>query len=103
MRIQNIAVIGLLILITLAACAGIQTQHQKIATACEGAATAADAIATGVDGGRVSKAQAEEALRVYRTTTPFCEPEPVPSINSVDYAALITAAAQLTAIAEKSK
>jgi len=84
-------------------CAGIQTQHQKIAAACESAATAADVIAVGTTGGRISTAQAQTALEVYRITVPFCEPEPVASLNSADYAALITAAAQLSILSEKAK
>jgi hypothetical protein len=84
-------------------CSSLQTQHQKIAAACEGAATAADSIAAGVDAGRVTKAQAKQALEVYRVTVPYCEPEPVSSLNSADYAALITAAAQLATLSEKPK
>jgi pyruvate/2-oxoglutarate/acetoin dehydrogenase E1 component len=32
-------------------CAGLQTQHQKIAAACEGAATAADSVALATEQG----------------------------------------------------
>jgi hypothetical protein len=84
-------------------CSSLQTQHQKIAAACEGAATAADSIAAGKDAGRVTPAQAKQALEVYRVTVPYCEPEPASSLTSADYAALITAAAQLATLSEKAK
>ncbi len=84
-------------------CGGIQTQRQKIATACEGAATAADTIAIGVGSGRITPSQAADALLVYRVTVPFCQPEPVAKLNDVDYAALINAAAQLATLSEKAR
>ena len=80
-------------------CAGLQTQRQKIAVACEGAATAADSIAVATTSGRVSKEDAAKALAVYKTTVPFCQPEPLSRLSSVDYAALIAASASLSAIA----
>lgn len=85
------------------ACAGIQTQQQKIAAACEGAATAADTIAAGTVGGRITKEQAADALLVYRATIPFCQPEPVSKLSDVNYAALIAAAAQLALLSEKAR
>jgi hypothetical protein len=87
----------------LVACSSLQTQHQRIAAACEGAATAADSIAAGKEAGRVTAAQAKQALEVYRVTVPYCEPEPATSLSSADYAALITAAAQLATLSEKPK
>ena len=80
-------------------CAGLQTQHQKIAAACEGAASAADSIAVATESGRVTQEQAQNALAVYRTTVPFCQPVPLSKISDVDYAALIAASASLSAIA----
>lgn len=84
-------------------CAGLQTQHQKIAAACEGAATAADSIAVATENGRLTKEQANQALAVYKTTVPFCQPEPLTKLSSVDYAALIAASAQLSALAGGAK
>jgi hypothetical protein len=92
-----VAVAGLI------SCSSLQTQHQKIAAACEGAASAADSIVAGVDSGRITAAQAKEARDVYRVTVPFCEPEPVASLGSDDYAALVAAAAQLAALSENAK
>lgn len=92
-----------LILSAFSGCAGIQTQHQKIAVACEAAATAADSIAVATEQGRVTKAQATQALAVYKTTVPFCQPEPLTKLSSVDYAALIAASAQLSAIVGGAK
>lgn len=89
--------------LALVACVGVQTQHQKIATACEASASAADAIASATLAGRVSKDQAREAVRIYKTTVPFCEPAPVETLGSVDYAALLSAAADLATTAERSK
>lgn len=80
-------------------CAGLQTQHQKIAVACEGAATAADSIAVATESGRVTKEQASKALAVYKTTVPFCQPVPLTKLSDLDYAALIAASASLSAIA----
>lgn len=85
-----------------AGCATLQTQHQKIATACESAATAADVIAAGTNAGRIDKEQAQQALKVYRATVPFCQP-PVERLDAVSFASLIAAAAQLTTLAEKAK
>ena len=84
-------------------CAGIQTQHQKIAVACESAASAADTIAIGAGAGRVTPEQATKALAVYRTTVPFCQPEPVTKLSDVNYASLIAAAGQLTVLAGEAK
>lgn len=84
-------------------CASLQTQQQKIAVACESSASAADAIAIATTAGRVSKAQAQQALAVYRVTVPFCQPQPVESLSSVDYAALLSASAQLTLLAENTR
>lgn len=84
------------------ACSTVGTQHQQIAAACEASASAADAIAIAAQAGRVTKAQAQQALGIYRTTVPFCQPVPVASLSSVDYQALILAAAQLTSIREKA-
>jgi outer membrane scaffolding protein for murein synthesis (MipA/OmpV family) len=84
-------------------CASLQTQHQKIAAACEGAASAADSISIGVTAGRVTAAQARQALDVYRLTVPFCQPQPVETLSAVDFATLLSAAGQLAAISEQSK
>ena len=97
------SILTIALLVMLAGCNTFQTQHQKIAAACEGAATAADTIAAGTVGGRISKDQAADALRVYRVTVPFCQPEPVSKLSDVDYAALVAAAAQLALTAEKAK
>ena len=84
-------------------CAGLQTQHQKIAAACEGVATAADSIAVATENGRLTKEQANQALAVYKTTVPFCQPEPIQKLSAVDYAALIAASASLSAIVGGAK
>lgn len=99
------ALLGCVVMATTAfsGCAGLQTQHQKIAVACESAATAADTIASGVAAGRLTADQATKALSVYRTTVPFCQPEPVAKLSDVNYAALINAAGQLTTLAGESK
>jgi hypothetical protein len=94
------------IVITCAAfggCASFTTQHQQIAVACESSATAADAIAAGVDAGRVTSAQANQALTIYQVTVPFCEPQPLEQLSQVDYIALVTAAAELTTLSENTR
>ena len=83
-------------------CASLQTEHQKIAVACEGAATAADSISVATEQGRLTAEQASQALAVYRSTVPFCQPEPLDHLNQVDYTALIAASAQLAALAEEA-
>lgn len=97
------AMLAIALLALVAGCAGLQTQHQKIAAACEGAATAADSIAVATENGRLTKEQANQALAVYKTTVPFCQPEPLTKLSSVDYAALIAASAQLSALAGGAK
>jgi hypothetical protein len=106
MKNWMLSIVILMCLLTvglMVACSSLQTQHQQIAAACEGAATAADSIAAGVDSGRITIDQAKQALKVYRVTVPFCEPEPVSSLSSADYSTLLAAAAQLAALSEKPK
>lgn len=95
--------LGLAVGLALVACAGVQSEHQKIAAACETSAAAADAIASAKAAGRVTQAQAAQALAIYKTTVPFCEPAPVGSLSSVDFAALLAAAAELTTTAGTAK
>lgn len=98
--------IGLLMVLSLcgfSACSSIQTQHQQIAAACESAASAADAVAAGAEAGKVTTAQAQQAVKVYRVTVPFCEPQPRESLGSADYTLLIESAAQLATIAREAK
>ena len=82
--------------IGLAACAGLQTQKQQIGAACETAASALEAVTAAKVAGRASAAQLADAIRVYKPTVVFCQPVAA-SLSSVDYAALIRAAATLAA------
>jgi hypothetical protein len=84
-------------------CATMQSQHQKIAVACEGAATAADSIAVATENGRLTTEQANQALAVYQVTVPFCQPVPLSTLSDIDYAALIAASAKLAAISENAR
>lgn len=76
-------------------CAGLQTQHQKIGAACETAASALEAVTAAKIAGKATQAQLQDAIRVYEPTQQFCQPV-AESLSSVDYAALIRAAATLT-------
>lgn len=78
-------------------CAGIQTQHQKIAVTCESVASAADAIAAAKVAGRITEAQRAQAEAVYRKTVPMCQPV-AETLTAAAYATLTGAAAQLAAI-----
>lgn len=82
--------------LVLAGCAGIQTQHQKIGAACATSTAALQAVTAAKVNGKATKAQLEDAIRVYTPTKAFCEPVAT-SLSSVDYAALLRAAATLTA------
>lgn len=79
---------------------GVKEQDQ-IATACAGISAAANAIAAGAETGKVSKADAASALAIARPTASFCEPKPAAHLSPVDYAALLTAAADLATRKEK--
>lgn len=83
-------------------CAGIQTQHQQIAATCEGAASAMDALNAARVADRITAAQHSKAVDIYKTTVPVCEP-PADSLDSVKYAALAAAAAELSNLAGAAK
>lgn len=77
------------------ACAGFQTQHQKIGAACETAASALDALTAAKVAGKIDAAKLNEAIAVYKPTKAFCEPVAT-KLSDVDYQVLIDAAADLT-------
>lgn len=95
--------LSLILLITCAmcvasiGCAGLQTQHQKIAAACEGIASGLDAATAAKQGGRITGAQLQAVVDIAKPTTRFCQPEPAESLNPSDYAALLSAAARVAA------
>ena len=88
--------VSLLLGLVLGACAGLETQQQKIGAACETAASGLEAVTAAKVAGRATKAQLDDAIRVYRPTAAFCQPVAT-SLSSVNYSALLLAAATLTA------
>ena len=86
----------------LPACAGIETQQQKIAVTCESIASSADALAAARTADRLTQAQQDNAVRLVRMTVPYCQP-PADSLDSVKMAALTSAAAELAALAGSTK
>jgi hypothetical protein len=97
---RSILLIALLVL--LPACAGFDTQQQKIAVTCESIASSADALAAARTADRLTQAQQDTAVRLVRMTVPFCQP-PADSLDSVKMAALTSAAAELAALAGSTK
>ena len=89
-------------LIAMTGCAGLQTQHQKIAAACSAVQTAGQAIADATNAGKISKVDAAKATVAYHATDRFCEP-PVSSLSADDYASLLSSAAALAATAGSAK
>ncbi len=80
--------------VMLSACAGMTTKN-KIAAACESAASGLEAVTAAKNAGRVSNAQLGESIALYkRVVVPNCLPVP-DSLSSANYAALVTAAAEL--------
>lgn len=85
-----------LLTLALSACTGGGVKEQKqIATACASITAAVNAIAAGAETGKVSKADAAKALAVARPTATFCQPKPAAHLGAADYAALLSAAADL--------
>lgn len=82
--------------VALIGCGGVQEQKQ-IATACAGVTAAVNAIAVGAEQGKVSKAQAQDALALAKLTVTFCEPKPVDHLSATDYAVLLNIADELVA------
>ncbi len=79
------------------ACSGVQTQHQRIAATCDTAASALEALTAAKTSGRITSAQLQQAIDVYKPTVPFCQPEPATSLSASDYAVLAKAAVTLAA------
>jgi hypothetical protein len=101
----NTALLSLALGLSLAACggcAGIQTQHQQIAATCESAASSLDAMTAARVAGKVTAADLDKAITVYKTTVPFCQP-PALSLDVVKKAALASAAAELARMAGEVK
>lgn len=94
--------------LALAACAttptdpGTTTTEQKVAMACETATGAMDVVNAGTVAKRISLEDHAKALVAFKLTTPFCEPV-VKSINDVDFARLLGAAATITTIKAGAK
>jgi hypothetical protein len=97
---RSILILALLVLMT--ACAGFDTQQQKIAVTCESIASSADALAAARTADRLTQAQQDTAVRLVRLTVPYCQP-PADSLDSVKMAALTNAAAELAALAGSTK
>lgn len=89
--------IALALALSLSACAGSGgvKEQKQIATACAGITAAVNSIAAGVEAGKVSKADGFKALQIARPTAAFCEPKPAEHLGPADYAALLSAAADL--------
>lgn len=77
-------------------------QKSNIAIACESSATALDALTAAKIAGRISDAKLREAVVIYRSTIPYCQPV-AESLNISDYGRLATAAAELTQRAGEAK
>lgn len=103
---------GLLVAVAFALCGSIacsqnggvkeqRAQQEKIAAACKGITVAMNGIALNVEqappGAAKAKAKAlaANALVVARPTKDFCQPKPATYLNPTDFAALLTAAADL--------
>lgn len=81
--------------------AGVKDQQREIAATCSGITVAVNAIAAATEAGQVSKADARKALEIAKPTKAFCEPKPADHLGPVEYAALLTAAADLATKKEK--
>lgn len=90
------------LLVLLPACAGFDTQSQKIAVTCESVAASADALAAARTANRITQEQQDTAVRLVRLTVPYCQP-PADSLDSVKFKALTQAAAELAALAGSTK
>lgn len=98
----NKALLAMSLGLSLAACAGLNTKHQQIAASCEAVASSADAVAAGVRAGKVTPAQQAEAVRIYKTTVPFCQPV-ADNLDPVKQAVLALAVAKLSELAGVAK
>jgi hypothetical protein len=78
------------------------TQHKQIATSCEVAASAMDSLNAARIANRITAAQHSRATEIYARTVPVCEP-PADSLDSVKYAALAAAVAELSNLAGAAK
>lgn len=95
---------SLLLTVSLVGCNGGGVKEQKqIATACAGITAAVNAIAAGAETGKVSKAEAAKALALAKPTAIFCQPKPAAHLSPADYAALLSAAAELATRKERIK
>jgi hypothetical protein len=92
----------IMLLALLPACAGFETQSQKIAATCESVAASADALAAARTANRITQEQQDTAVRLVRLTVPYCQP-PAESLDSVKFTALTQAAAELAALAGSAK
>ena len=92
----------LALVVLLTACVGIKTQHQQIGASCEAAASSMDVLNAARVAGKITAAQHAKATRAYKTTVPVCEPVAT-SLDSVKYAALVAAVAELASLQGASK
>lgn len=75
--------------------AGGVKEQKNIATACAGITAAGNAIAAAAETDPAKKPLAAKAVILVRPTVPFCEPKPADHLSPADYAALLSAAADL--------
>lgn len=86
--------VALVLSIGFTGCGQVKEQKQ-IAASCAGITAAVNSIAAAAEVGKVSKADARKALAIAKPTAAFCEPKPADHLSPADYAALLSAAADL--------
>lgn len=97
---RSMLILALLVVMT--ACAGFETQQQKIAVTCESIASSADALAAARTANRITADQQAHAVSLVRLTEPYCQP-PVESLTAAGMTFLTNTSAELAALAGSTK
>lgn len=83
----------------LLACAGIQTQPQKIDATCASTIAALRVVKLGVEQGKVSEAQQRDAVAAGEIIAPICSASERPTLDAIKRSAFEQAAARILTIA----
>ena len=72
---------------TLSGCAGMQTQKQKIATACAAATTGIQLVTVGVREGKINAEQQAKVIEADNMIRPICGAAEPPTLDSLKQSA----------------
>jgi len=96
-------ILVMVLALALSSCAGLQTQTQKIATACAAATTGLQLVAVGVREGKINATQQAQVVAAGDKIAPVCSAATPPTLDALKQAAFDEAVALIAHYAGVAK